>query len=306
MRLRRIGEMTIDPTVESFLDYMRFERNASENTVRAYENDLRGWQEHCRNIGEPLYPVKPDAMARYLKRLEAEGLSSATRMRRAAALSAFAKYLVYDGTVGPGAPLTKIPKREKTLPQVMTEGEIERLLAACDDGSPSGQRDRAMIEMLYGCGLRASEICGLKLVDVDDTGGVLYVRGKGDKERMVPFVGTVRNVIRAYVAGARATLLTASGAKDPGTLFVSDKGRTLSRGWLWGMIRARGTAAGIAEARLHPHVLRHSFATHLQRGGMDIRTLQELLGHASIATTEKYTHLDTEIRDLYDTFHPRA
>lgn len=294
-----------DAAVLGFLDYMRYERDASPHTVRAYRTDLDDWARYCSDRGIPVYPVEPLEQARYLKRMEADGLLSATRMRRAATLSAFTKYLIYDGKIEPFSALPPVPKREKTLPQIMTEGEIERLLDSCDDGTPIGLRDRTMIEMVYDCGLRASEICSLKMRDIDESGGIMYIRGKGDKERIVPYVGTLRNAVKKYLEDARGNLL--KGDKpDPGLLFLSSRGGAVTRQGLWGIIRRRGVTAGIAKSRLHPHVLRHSFATHLQRRGMDLRTLQELLGHSSIATTEKYAHLDTEMRDIYDSFHPRA
>lgn len=213
-----------------------------------------------------------------------------------------------------------MPKREKLLPRVMTEGEIERLLDSCGEETPTakqsekkaaiGLRDRAMIEMTYGCGLRASELCAIKISDIDKAGGVLYIRGKGDKERLVPFVGAPRSIALKYMDEARPILLGKEGdasiPKNDDHLFVSVNGRAMNRGELWNIVQKRGKRAGIARSRLHPHVLRHSFATHLQRRGMDLRTLQELLGHSSIATTEKYAHLDTELRDIYDRFHPRA
>ena len=293
----------IDPAVNGFLDYMRYERDASPNTVRAYAADLADWGRFCKERARTLYPVEAEELGRYLKRLEAGGMSSGTRMRRAATLSAFTKYLIYDGRIEPTVPLPPVPKREKTLPQVMTEGEIERLLNGCDDGTPAGRRDRTMIEMIYDCGLRASEVCSLRLSDIDETNGVVYVKGKGRKERIVPYVGALKSAVRNYLDETRGLLLR---ERDPGYLFLSTRGGQVSRQWLWSMVRRRGAVAGIARARLHPHVLRHSFATHLQRRGMDLRTLQELLGHASIATTEKYAHLDTEMRDIYDSFHPRA
>ena len=303
--------------IADFLEYERFEREASPHTVLAYRRDLTKWAVFCASQGKPVSPVEPAMQSRFLQRLEVDGLSSATCMRHAATLSAFSKYLIYDGLAEPSAALPPIPKRERTLPQILTEGEIERLLDACDTcgtdqigrtgEEPSladavGVRDRTLIEMLYDCGMRASEICSLRLADIDETGGVIYVRGKGDKERIVPYVGTLRGAVKRYLEVARPLL--SRGDKD--LLFLSSRGGQLSRGALWRIVQRRGRNAGIAKSRLHPHVLRHSFATHLQRRGMDLRTLQELLGHASIATTEKYAHLDTELRDIYDSFHPRA
>lgn len=301
-----------DRIITGFLDYMRYERDASPNTVRAYRADLLSWTAFCREQEKPLYPIEQSLLSRYLRRLEAKGISAGTRMRRAACLSAFSKYLVYDGVVEAIPGLMPLPKREKTLPQIMTEGEIERLLAACEEngGAPAyralGLRDRAMIEMAYDCGLRASELCGLRLSDLDETLGVMYVKGKGSKERIVPYVGSLRGMTARYLRESRPILQGAAGREDGGFLFLSARGAPVTRQELWKVVQKRGRRAGISKNRLHPHVLRHSFATHLQRRGMDLRTLQELLGHASIATTEKYTHLDTELRDIYDSFHPRA
>ena len=314
--------------IAGFLEYEEFEREASPHTVRAYRRDLEKWNAFCAASGKPAYPVDPALQSRFLQRLEADGLSSATRMRQAATLSAFSKYLIYDGLAEPSTMLPPIPKRERTLPQILTEGEIERLLDACDGGEGSaegndahslqtgaalaralGIRDRTMIEMLYDSGMRASELCSLRISDLDETGGVIYVKGKGDKERIVPYVGALRTVVKRYLEASRPVLLHQTALCVPrgeSLFFLSARGGQISRGDLWRIIQRRGRVAGIAKTRLHPHVLRHSFATHLQRRGMDLRTLQELLGHSSIATTEKYAHLDTELRDIYDSFHPRA
>lgn len=308
-----------DDAITSFLDYLRFERDASPHTVRAYRTDLRHWRTFCEEYGKDVYPVEIALLSRYLQRLEAGGMSAGTRMRRAATLSAFTQYLIYDGRIDSTTQRLPMPKPERLLPRVMTEGEIERLLDSCGGDTAGrrsakkaaiGLRDRTMIEMAYGCGLRASELCALKISDIDKTGGILYIRGKGDKERLVPFVGALRSATLKYMDEARPILLGKEGdtasQNDNEYLFVSVNGRAMNRGELWNIVQKRGKRAGIARSRLHPHVLRHSFATHLQRRGMDLRTLQELLGHSSIATTEKYAHLDTELRDIYDRFHPRA
>ena len=324
----RIGESleALDGAIRDFLEYMRFERDASINTIRAYMNDLADWSRFCAEQDRPVYPVDEPALIRYMRRLEGRGMSPGTRNRRAAALSAFSRYLLYDGRVESIRNLPPLPKRGRTLPQVMTEGEIERLLDTCGAGEIPGDadaeaemkrtavalRDRAMIEMAYDCGLRASEICSLKMSDIDETGGIMYVKGKGMHVRIVPYVGALRQVVGRYLTESRPLLLgcgrggSGDGKKSAGVLFLSSRGRPMLRSELWRVLQRRGMAAGIPRNRLHPHALRHSFATHLQRRGMDLRTLQELLGHSSIATTEKYIHLDTELRDMYDSFHPRA
>jgi len=291
-----------EASIRDFLEYMRYERDASPNTLKAYENDLSSWRQFCDETGRKLFPVERASVMRYMTRLEAEGMSCGTRNRRAAALASFSKFLIYDGRVESCETLP-MPKRKKTLPQVMTEGEIDRLVSPDSGENAIAIRDRTMIEMAYDCGLRASELISLKMSDINEPGGVMYIRGKGRKERIVPYVGALREALRHYVSVSRPKL--ASG-RDAGYLFLSRSGRQMSRQDFWNILRRRGARAGIASSRLHPHVLRHSFATHLQRRGMDLRTLQELLGHSSIATTEKYAHLDTELRDMYDNFHPRA
>lgn len=300
----RAADGTGGGVIEDFLDYMRYERDASPNTVRAYANDLKSWEKFCAETGQKLYPVSVGAVSRYITRLAAEGMSAGTRNRKAAALASFAKFLAYDGRTDSVAKIP-IPQREKTLPQVMTEGEINRLIETRRGDGALGGRDRTMIEMAYDCGLRASELVSIKLSDINESGGVLYVRGKGRKERVLPYVGALRETVRKYISEIRPKLC-ASPDSSGGFLFVSRNGLPMNRQDLWNILRKRGSRAGISKNRLHPHILRHSFATHLQRRGMDLRTLQELLGHSSIATTEKYAHLDTELRDLYDDFHPRA
>ena len=288
--------------IRDFLEYMRYERDVSPNTLKAYENDLSSWRRFCAETGGKLFLVEPASVMRFLMRLEAEGLSCGTRNRRAAALASFSKFLMYDGRVESYETLP-VPKRKKTLPQVMTEGEIDRLVSAETAESSIEIRDRTMIEMAYDCGLRASELVSIKISDINEPGGVVYIRGKGRKERVVPYVGALREVVKHYISVSRPKL--ADGC-DAGYLFLSRSGKPMNRQDFWSILKRRGARAGIAASRLHPHVLRHSFATHLQRRGMDLRTLQELLGHSSIATTEKYAHLDTELRNIYDDYHPRA
>jgi integrase/recombinase XerD len=300
------GRDEADSAIRDFLEYMRFERDASPNTLKAYENDLRSWRGFCADTGRKLYPADKASISRYMTRLESGGMSPGTRNRHAATLASFAKFLMYDGRIASGETFP-LPKRPRILPQVMTEGEIDRLIEdGGDEENAISVRDRAMIEMAYGCGMRASELVSVKMSDIDETEGVIYVKGKGGKERIVPYVGSLKDSVRKYLAFARPKLCGNIAADSRDFLFLSKNGRRMSRQELWNILRKRGTRAGISRTRLHPHVLRHSFATHLQRRGMDLRTLQELLGHSSISTTEKYAHIDTELRNIYDNFHPRA
>jgi integrase/recombinase XerD len=179
---------------------------------------------------------------------------------------------------------------------------VDRLFQACEGDGPLDLRDRALFGTAYGCGLRAGELCGLRIGDVDFSARVLRAFGKGEKERAIPFLGEVSEKVALYLQKGRPLLL-----KVPGDfLFLTRSGNPMKREDIWRTLRKRGAKAGIPAARLHPHVLRHSFATHLLRRGMDQRSLQELLGHSSIATTEKYLHFDLELRDVYDKAHPRA
>lgn len=289
-------------SVDRFRDYLLLERACSKNTLKAYASDLKLWYiSSLKHSSDPL-KLTADSISRFLLEQTAAGKSKSSVQRCAAVLSSFARFMVYDGETQQMPRLDPLPKREEKLPEVMTEGEIQRIINACDDGSVLGKRDRAIIELAYGTGLRASEICNIQMKDLDASSGLLYTRGKGGKERSVPYVGNVRNVIETYINNFRTKL----NLNNEQWLFLTRNGKKVGRDSLWHILRKRGKIARIPTARLHPHVLRHTFATHLLRNGMDQRTLQEILGHSSILTTEKYTHIDTEMRDIYDKFHPRA
>lgn len=288
--------------VGRFKDYLLFERGASMNTVKSYMSDLTAWYMFCKKHKAAPEKLNADAVSRFILELTSTGKAKSTIQRNAAVLASFARFLVYDGEEAQLPKLDPLPQRDKKLPEVMTEGEIQRIINACEDGTKLGRRDRAIIELAYGTGMRASEICNIKLKDIDFSGGVIYTRGKGSKERSIPFVGVVRRIVESYIEEVRPEL----NKLGEQWLFFSHSGNQLGRDSLWHILRKRGQEAKIPSMRLHPHVLRHTFATHLLRNGMDQRTLQEMLGHSSILTTQKYTHIDEEMRDLYDRFHPRA
>lgn len=289
-------------TIGRFIDYMRLERGCSENTQRAYMSDLKLWAAYCGEEGRDPLDLREEPVSRFLLSLQAEARKKSSVQRAGAMLRSFARFLQYDGVTDNLPALVPLPAREKNLPQVMTEGEIQRIMNACEDGTPLGKRDRAFIELAYGAGMRASELCCIRLRDLDASNEILYARGKGDKERTIPYIGAVRSIVEEYITDYRPKL-DKSGEE---WLFLSRSGRQLHRETLWVILHKRGVAAGIPRDRLHPHVLRHTFATHLLRNGMDQRTLQEILGHSSIMTTEKYTHMDMELRDNYDRYHPFA
>ncbi len=285
-----------------FFRYLRFERGSSENTIKAYDNDLRAWMSFCRKKGIPSSPPSPEWIPEHLAALSKMGRSKSTVQRNAAALRSWMRFLAAEGLIEKTGNLPRLPSREKKLPQILTEGEVDRLLEACEGEDPVSMRDRAIVEIGYGCGLRAGEIASLSVSDIALLSGVIKLRGKGGKERVVPLVGKVRSFVEKYMVSGRRP--PAPSGKDK--LFLSRSGKPLRREDVWRVIQKRGKMAGISVSRLYPHILRHSFATHLLRRGMDLRTLQELMGHSSIMTTEKYTHFDIELRDVYDKSHPRA
>ena len=289
-------------TAERFGDYIKLERACSENTKRAYLSDLSIWTAWCRrNERDPL-DVQVDAVSRFLLEAGTEGRKKSSVQRLGAVLRSFAKFLQYDGMTDKVPRLAPLPSREEKLPEILNENELQRIINACEDGTALGKRDRAYIELAYGAGMRASELCGLRLRDLDPGSGILYARGKGDKERAIPYIGAARRAVDEYIEKYRPQL----DKHKAEWLFLSRSGNQLHRETLWVILHKRGLAAGVPKSRLHPHILRHTFATVLIRNGMDQRTLQELLGHSSIMTTEKYTHLDLSLRDYYDQYHPRA
>lgn len=291
-----------DKSVERFKNYLMLERGCSVNTLKAYVSDMLLWYDFCEDQDTDPLELTADKVSRFQLRQAAKGKAKSSIQRASAVLNSFARFLVFDGQTEQTAELDPIPQRPEPLPQILSEEEIQRIINACEDGTLLGKRDRAMIELAYGVGLRASELCSLKLGDVSSERGIIFVKGKGNKERTVPYVGGVRKTVERYISEFRPKL----DKKHEPWLFLSKNGNILRRETFWVILRKRGKKAGnISHKRLHPHVLRHSFATHLLRNGMDQRTLQEILGHSSIMTTEKYTHLDNEIIDIYDKFHPR-
>lgn len=288
--------------LENFLSFLLLEKGLSPNTAAAYSRDLRLWEAFCRETGACPVPPGEDNLFLFQRSLAGSDRSASTKQRIMAALRTWMRYLEQEGLAGPDMRLPSLPARDRTLPRILNEGELERLFQACSGESPLDLRDRALFETAYGCGLRASELCGLNLGDIDFSSKTLRASGKGEKERIVPFLGEAARRVALYLERGRPAL-----AKKPSDrLFLTKSGNPVKREDVWRTLRKRGASAGIPASRLHPHILRHSFATHLLRRGMDLRTVQELLGHSSIATSEKYLHFDLELRDVYDSTHPRA
>lgn len=300
--------MSMVDLTEDFLGYMAVERGASPNTVSAYRRDLRRYADFLLDRGR----VSPDEVTRddltaWVAHLRAEGFAPSTVERRVASVKSFHRFLVREGVTEnhptSGLPLPRKPAR---LPDVVSIDDVDRMLSQPFPEGPAGHRDRAILEVLYGCGMRVSELTALDLRDIDLSEGYVRVFGKGSKERVTPIAGAAVAALQEYLAHGRPYLRTKSGARrqDPDAAFLNMRGGRLTRAAVFEMVRAYGGRVGL---EMHPHTLRHSFATHMLEGGADLRALQEMLGHADISTTQIYTHVDrSHIREEYLSTHPRA
>jgi integrase/recombinase XerD len=292
-----------------FLAYLELERGLSRNTLNAYRTDLLQYGEYLGAHRVDALTARPADVADFLAELatgegERPPCSSATIHRKAACLRSFYKHLRRDELIGddPTAALSA-PRRSKKLPQVLNYAEVQKLLAAPAGSEPTALRDRALLEVMYACGLRASETIGLELADVDPHEGMLRARGKGSKERLVPLGRQAIAAINGYLRGGRPKLV---GDRHEAKLFVNFRGGPLTRQGLYKIVQRHARDAGLS-GRMSPHTLRHSFATHLLAGGCDLRAVQEMLGHADISTTQMYTHLSGErLKQVYYDSHPRA
>jgi integrase/recombinase XerD len=306
---KSVVERRFEHLVLDFLAYLEFERGLSRNTLDAYRTDLLQYGRFLEGREESALEATPGDVADFLEVL-AKGTedrppaSPATIHRKSACLRSFYRHLRRDGLLDtdPTATLST-PRRSRKLPQVLTRGEIEKLLAQPGGTEPAALRDRALLEVMYACGLRASEAIGLELMDVDVDEGVLRARGKGSKERVVPIGQAALRALRIYLERGRPKLV--KGAPEA-HVFVNFRGGHLTRQGLYKIVRRHAQTAGLAD-RMSPHTLRHTFATHLLAGGCDLRSVQEMLGHADVSTTQLYTHLSSErLKDVYFRAHPRA
>ena len=291
-----------DPMLESWLEHLAAERGLARNSVAAYRRDLEALLRQCEGRG--LVAAGQVDLLLALRRMRTAGRSPRSVARWLVAVRGFFGWLAQEGTIdeNPAARLEP-PKVWKTLPKVLDGSDVLRLLAAPDRDEPRGARDAAMLEVLYATGLRASELVGLRLRDLRLDAGYLSCVGKGSKERVVPLGAEAIAALTAYLASGRETLL---GGKRSDSVFVGRAGAPLTRQGFWKLIKAHGRRAGL-RASLSPHVVRHSFATHLLENGADLRVVQMLLGHADISTTQIYTHVNRErLKRLYRDFHPRA
>ena len=297
--------------VENFLHYMTVERGASPNTLAAYRNDLNQLTEFLQspnlvsNKGIVWEDITEQRISEYVLYLHGLGYSETTRARKIASTKSLFGFLVDEGTLE-GNPTSNIsaPRIGRSLPEALTIEEVDRLLAAPGQiHTPEAIRDQAMLELLYASGMRVSELLSIDLDDISVETGAVRCFGKGGKERIVPIHSHAVEAVRFYVEEARPELL---GSKSTPALFLNRRGNRLTRQGFWLILKGYCKKAGL-DGKITPHTLRHSFATHLLHGGAPLRHVQELLGHASINTTQVYTHLTSEhVRSEYDHAHPRA
>ncbi|HUP83693.1 MAG TPA: site-specific tyrosine recombinase XerD [Candidatus Limnocylindria bacterium] len=306
---------SLDDAIDAYLTFLRVERGLSDATIAAYSNDLHGYARVAERK-RANWATGAQAAIDYLAALTRPPrvLKPSSHRRKAAAIRAFYRFCFAEGLIEKDiASLLDLPRASRQLPDTLDVQQVESLLEAPDASTELGLRDRALLELLYACGLRVSEALNLDLEDMSLSEGSVRVIGKGDRERRLPVGDVALAALTKYVAEARPALLGAprpsagkAVSKRGGPLFVSARGVRLSRMAAWRVIRHAALVGGV-RGRVTPHTLRHSFATHLLEGGADLRVVQELLGHASITTTQLYTHLTGErIRQVYARAHPRA
>ncbi|MFN7977962.1 MAG: site-specific tyrosine recombinase XerD [Vicinamibacterales bacterium] len=289
--------------VDRYLTHLELERRVSPHTRAAYALDLEKLSAFAAGEGVTVEALTLDGLERFVRGLMAEGRSPRSVGRLVASVRGFYRFTsAATGHENPAADL-RAPRAWKALPKYLTVDEVDALLAAPDTTEPRGLRDRALLEVLYATGLRVSELLALTLAQIDLDGGVVTTMGKGRKERVVPVGDEAVAWVRRYLATGRPAL--AGTRKTTPRLFLNARGTPLTRMGFWKILRAYGLAAGIRRA-ISPHVLRHSFATHLLERGADLRAIQMMLGHADLSTTQIYTHvLDERLRSVYERFHPR-
>jgi len=309
MAIAPVQRTALEPLVLDFLAYLEFERGLSRNTLEAYRSDLLQYGSWLQRRGHDPLEVRHPELAAFTAEL-ATGFDGkppaapATLQRKIACLRSFYRHLRRTEvlTDDPTAHL-RAPRQSRKLPKVLSRDEIAQLLAQPKGTDPAALRDRALLELMYACGLRASEAIGLEIGDLDLEAGILRARGKGNKERLVPIGSAAASALMAWLGRGRPKLV---GDRMVASVFVNHRGGGLTRQGLYKIVQRHARSAGLQD-KMSPHTLRHTFATHLLAGGCDLRSLQEMLGHADIATTQVYTHLSADrLKDVYFDAHPRA
>ena len=291
-----------DHLVDLFISHMRVERGLSENTIQSYSRDLIRFFQYLESKNLSCLSISQNDIMDYMSSLQGT-ISVRSAARSLSALKMFFRFLVYDGKIESSpARLLNTPKLPLKLPGVLSLEDVDRLLSQPDPATHLGQRDKAMLELLYATGLRVSELVGLKLTNINLEAGYVRTVGKGSKERMVPMGGKALEALKDFLDDGRVRLL--KNKMDP-HLFLNARGRAMTRQGFWKIIRQYGVKSGL-KGPINPHILRHSFASHLLECGADLRAVQVMLGHADISTTQIYTHVTKErLKQIHQKYHPR-
>jgi integrase/recombinase XerD len=299
-----LSQAAWDLATETFLSHLQAEKGLSQASVQAAETDLNRFLDFAqsKNLEAPAHVTDNDLRRFFVA--AADDLVASSRARLLSTLRSFFRFLEGEDLCPSDPTITIVaPRRGRKLPDVLSINQVVSLLEAIDGSDPFQLRDRAMLEVLYGCGCRVSELCGLDVTDLDINESMLMLRGKGSKMRLVPVGEPAMQAVEEYLASARVSLV---GKKPTAALFLNRRGGRLSRVSVWSLLKKSAAEAGLSET-VSPHTIRHSYATHLLEGGADLRVVQELLGHADISTTEIYTHIDRKwLTDSWLEAHPRA
>ncbi len=295
----------MDQLLDSFLAYITVEKGLSKNTLESYGRDVRKFLTFLEEGHiETVHEIKYENILDFLSSFKKQGFSDTTTVRTIVSIKQFFKYLLLEKIIKED-PTSQIhtPKMKKSIPGVISLEDVEKVLASPDENTPEGLRDLAMLEVLYATGIRVSELINLKLNEVNFEMGFVIVYGKGSKERIVPMGGQAQEKLKTYMQHSRSTLLKQKDCKE---LFVTRRGKGMTRQGFWKLIKNYALKANITKP-ISPHTLRHSFATHLLERGADLRTIQIMLGHSDISTTQIYTHVENErLKEIHKKYHPRS
>lgn len=291
--------------LQDYLHFLKVERQLADNTVTSYKRDLTVYTDWLTQNEIGTYAIEQKVVVNYLQRLKEQGKSSRTISRHISSIRSFHQFMLRDKLTNTDPTVhLDLPKLEKKLPRILSIADIDRLISAIGISTPQAIRDTAILELLYGTGMRVSELIGMDTEDVNLTMGFVRIFGKGSKERIVPLGATAVKACTTYLEEVRPTFVSPSVSKD--ALFLNVRGGRLTRQSIWSLLQNVSTKAELTK-KLTPHTLRHSFATHLVENGADLRAVQEMLGHADISTTQIYTHVSrNRLKDVYSQFHPRA
>ncbi|MEW5982872.1 MAG: site-specific tyrosine recombinase XerD [Acidobacteriota bacterium] len=290
--------------IDAYLTHLQVERRLAANTIDSYARDLQRLAAFAEERGRPVLALTREDLEALVRAVISDGRSPRTAARLVAGVRGFFRYLVAEGSLAASpADEVRASRPWPSLPRLLAPDEVERLLEQPDVGTPAGLRDKALLEVLYATGLRVSELVGLRAQDLHLGAGYLTCVGKGSKQRIVPIGDEAARWLRRYVTESRPVL---TKRRQPPTVFVNARGGPMTRVGFWKLLKGHGRAAGLRRD-ISPHMLRHSFATHLLERGADLRAIQVMLGHADLSTTQIYTHvLESRMRAIYDRYHPRA